>query len=226
MTDPLPTGSLLYATPGVERAPLAAMNKLDPSDAAALTLKAYLEAAVFLVAGSPDTRFQLKRVVIGWPENFQELEYPSASITSPAVQEDAHAFTPTPLEETLDVYGPATVLWKTAEQAIQFQVDFWTTNRLERRGISAQIHELFSPTDTRYGVMLQGPPEYWCLPIRFTLVSHERQDGGDEVQARQRRLRAVVLADVDVVQLRKAVRLEPVFTVDGEPVKLEASAGP
>lgn len=224
-TDPPPVGTPLYATVGVDRMPLAAMNAIDPGDAAANTLKAYLEAAVFCVAGTPETRFRLKRAGIGWPENFEELEHPSASITAPVVVEDPHSLTPTALEETLDRYCPGTVLWKTAEHAISFQVDFWCTDQPEQRAISAALAELFNPTEERAGVFLQGPENYWCLPIRFTLVSRQRQNSDASVQARSRRLTVMVLADVDVVQLRKAARLQPRFWVNGEPAVLE-STGP
>lgn len=225
MADPPPVGTLLYATAGVDRMPLAVMNAIDPGDAAANTLKAYLEAAVFRVAGTPETRFRLKRAGIGWPESFKELEYPTASITAPVVQEDAHSLTPTALEETLDRYCPGTVLWKTAEQAISFQVDFWCTDQVEQRAISAALGELFSPSEGRIGVLLQGPVDYWSLPIRFTLVSRQRQNSDGDVQARNRRLTVMLLADVDVVQLRKGVRFQPRFWVNGEPVVLE-STGP
>lgn len=225
MADPPPTGTLLFATLGVDRTALAAMNALDASDAAALTLAEYLKAAVFRVAGLPEQRFRLKDAIVGWPENFHELEYPTASITAPSVSEEAHSFTPTPLEETLDLYCPGTVLWKTSEEGIRFQVDFWVTDRRERRAISAALGALFAPTEGRYGVMLQGPPEYWSLPIRYTLLSYERLDSSEDVQARQRRLRAEVQADVDVVHLRKAVRFDPRFWVNGEPVPLEPTGG-
>jgi len=206
--------------------PLAQMNRMGPGDAAIETLAAYLKAAVFQVGKGPKQRFRLKRVVSGWPENFKELEYPSASITELAVEEGAHSLTPTALEETLDQYAPGTVLWKTSEQAIRQQLDFWVTNQKERGSIEAALGELFSPTEERFGIVLQGPEEYWCLPIRYTLLSHERLDSGDGVQARQRRLRVMVLADVDVVQLRKAVRLDPRLWVNGEPVPLESTGGP
>lgn len=225
MTPPPPLGTLLDATRGVDRMPLAQMNACDPSDAAARALSAYLEAAVFLIAGTPAQRFRLKQAIIGWPENFTELEYPTATITAPAVREEAHSLTPTPLEETLDVYCPGTVLWKTAEHAIRFQVDFWVTDRVQRRAIAAALGELFNPCEDFCGARLQGPVDYWGLPIRFTLLGHERMDGDADVQARQRRLRAEVEADVDVVQLRKAVRLQPRFLVDGEPVPLEPTGG-
>jgi hypothetical protein len=201
------------------------MNAIDPQDAAAHTLQAYLEAAVFRVAGTPEQRFRLKRVAIGWPENFEGLEYPTCSLTAPVVQEDAHSLTPTALEETLDRYCPGTVLWKTAEQAITFQCDFWCTDQVEQRAISAALGELFNPTEGRAGILLQGPTDYWDLPIRFTQMSRQRQNSSDSVQARSRRLTVMVLADVDVVQLRRGARLQPRFWVNGEPVVLE-SAGP
>lgn len=201
--------------------PLAAMNAIDPSDAAALALQAYLEAAVFCVAGTPDTPFRLERVGIGWPENFEELKYPTCSITAPTTLEDAHHLTPSALEETLDQFCPGTVLWKTAELAINFQVDFWCSDQPTQRAIRAALGALFNPTEERAGIILQGPRTYWDLPIRFTLVSRHRVDSHESTLAKQRRLTVLVMADVDVVHLRKAARLVPRFSLDGEPVVLE-----
>ncbi len=201
--------------------PLAAMNAIDPADAAALALKAYLEAAVFCVPGPPETTFRLERVGIGWPENFEELKYPSCSITSATIQEDAHHLTPSALEETLDQFCPGTVLWKTAELAVNLQVDFWCSDQPTQRAIRAALGALFNPTEGRAGILLQGPREYWDQAIRFSLVSRHRVDSHESAMAKQRRLTVMVLADVDVVHLRKAARLEPRIWLDGEPVVLE-----
>ncbi len=224
MTSTVPkVGTLLQATVGPDRFPLAAVGSLDPVKAAALALKAYLECAVFVV-GDPPTRFKLKAVRPEWPENFQELEYPAAAITEAVVTQDAHNMAPTALEETLDVFGRGTVLWKTAELPIDFQVDFWLTNKPEREAVAAALQELFSPTELRYGIMVQGPREYFDRTVRFTLQDQERVDTSDTVFARERQLRATVHADIDVVQLRRVVPLLPKPSLDGDPIPVVAPA--
>lgn len=209
-------GALLHAEVGVSRWPLAEMAKNDPRNAAAEALKAYLEAAVFCIPGKDPVRFRLTQVRKEWPEDFAELEYPAAGMTTATITEDAHNFVPTLLEETKDRFGRGTVLWKTSEQRIEFQVDFWLTNKPERGAILAALPALFAPSEDRYGIMVQGPASYHDLPIRLTLASHERQDSAETVERRDRPLRVLIVADVDVVQLRRYVLLDPRATLDGE----------
>jgi hypothetical protein len=209
-------GALLYAEPGVSRWPLAEMAERDPRGAAADALAAYLRAAVFCIPGKDPVRFRLNTVSTEWPEDFQELVYPAAGMTTPTIVEDPHSLTPTLLEESKDKHGRGTVLWKTAEQRIEFQVDFWVTNSPERAAIAAALPALFAPSEDRYGIMVQGPASYYDLPIRLTLSSHERQDTAESVERRDRPLRALIVADVDVVQLRRYVALDPRATLDGE----------
>lgn len=218
MTSTVPkVGTLLQAEVGPDRFPLAAVASLDPVKAAALALKAYLECAVFVV-GDPPTRFRLKTVTPEWPENFKELDYPAAAITEAVVTQDAHSMAPTALEETLDVFKRGTVLWKTAELPIDFQVDFWLTNKPEREAVAAALQELFAPTEGRYGIMVQGPHEYFNQTVRFTLQDQQRIDTSDTVFARERELRVTVHADIDVVQLRWVVPLKVRATLDGDPI--------
>lgn len=216
MADP-PIGTLLQARVGPDRFPVAEMARLDPRNAAAEALAAYLRAAVFLVPGSPDQRFRLNQVLTEWPEDFHQLDQPAAAITSAVVTSGAHNLTPSVVEDSFDRHCPGTVLWKLAELQIQFQVDFWTTSKPERSAIAAAIHGLFAPTESRYGILVQGHPDYYGLPVRLTLDAHQRVDDSGTVFSRDRALRATVIGDIDVVQLRSAVELLPKTFVDGEP---------
>lgn len=209
-------GALLHAEIGVTRWPLAEMACKDPRAAAAEALAAYLKAAVFCIPGKDPVRFLLNDVKTEWPEDFGELTYPAAGMTTPTIVEDPHSLTPTLLEESKDKHGRGTVLWKTAEQRIEFQVDFWVSNVPERSAIAAALPALFAPSEDRYGIVVQGPASYYDMPIRLTLSSHERQDTAENVERRDRPIRALIVADVDVVQLRRYVLLEPRATLDGE----------
>lgn len=216
MTQP-PIGTLLQTTTGRERWPLAEMGKQDAEAAAAETLAAYLRCAVFLVPGTPDVRFRLNQVLTEWPEDFSKLDQPAASLTRQVTIYGAHSLTPTALEDTTDCYGAGTVLWKLAELQVDFQLDFWLTNKPERSAILAALPSLFNPTEVRAGVMLQGSPSYYDRSVRCTLKDHQRVDSSNTVFTRDRELRAGVLADIDVVELRRYVRLEPRLFIDGEP---------
>jgi hypothetical protein len=196
------------------RFPSARRNTITARDAAAQALAAYLSRVLFEVAGSPSRTFQLKHVLTEWPESFDKMVYPSAAITSPREPIAPHNFRPTALEETWDVFCPGSVLWKTGELAVEFQVDFWCTTKPEREAVAARLDEVFSPTESRSGVLLQGPDAYWCRSVRCTLIESERIDSSASTLGREREYRAKVLAELDLVQLREAAELQPVIRVE------------
>jgi len=214
-------GTPLQVVEGPDTFPLRALGTLDPRNAMAEVLAAYLRCARFQRGPGPrggaPKPFALKRVEPFWPDPKQEIAYPSASILDPAgVPYEAHALTPTALEETLDVFAPGTVLWKTAEAVAEFQVDYWCNDDPTREAIAARLPSLFSPGESRVGVVLSGDPRYFRRPVRATLTMHQRTDIEQAVFERERRLQTTVRCEIDVVQLRKAVRLQPhMRLVDG-----------
>lgn len=220
-------GSLLQATIGDRRMPLAASRRMPPWYAASAALGAYLERAVWLVTSDvpgQDRPFRLNQSIIGWPNEDKELDQPSVSITVISDERQAHNFTPTMLESTWNQFAPNTVLWKTSEREITLQLDFWLTNVPERLAIESGLDEYFCPTEIRRGIMLEGPAEYWSQPIRYYLQSargSEQTDGSDLVLGRNRMLLARVVAHVDDLQLRGAVTLDPRITlsVDDGPIE-------
>lgn len=213
-----PVGTLLQATIGPDRSALARPTPIEAREAAAQALQAYLLCLVFIVPGMPQVRFRLNDVRQDWPENFHELNFPAAAITVGAVINDPHNLTPSALEETWHRFERDTVLWKTAEEQIDFVVDVWTTNKPERVAVRAGLQDAFNPTEIRAGIMVQGPHEYYERTVRLTLQSLEGVDGSDTVFSRERQLRAVVRADIDVVQLRKAGALAPQPLLNGDPI--------
>lgn len=210
---------------GSGRMPLAAPRLMAPEDAAAITLAAYLEAAVWTIRASDPTktvRFKLNSVLPEWPNEDDEIDYPRGAISVITNERQAHNFVPTCLESTWDQFGEGTVLWKTDERQILFQVDFWVTNRPERQAIAAGLDEYFCPSEGRAGIMLEGPIQYWSQPIRFVLDSAEgtkRLDTGPMVFARDRRLVTRVICNIDDLQLRgaPALDLRVSMAVDGGP---------
>lgn len=209
------TGSLLQATIGPQRMPLAGARRMAPRDAAAEALAVYLERAVWLVPSSvagQDRPFKLNRVLREWPNEDNELDQPSASIVTISDERQAHNLTPTMLESTFGQFAPNTVLWKVAERELVFQIDFWLTNKPERQAIEAGLDEYFCPTEDRRGILLEGPPEYWSQPIRYrldTVRGAERNDDSSLVLGRNRTLLARVVAHIDDLQLRLAAELDP-----------------
>lgn len=205
-------GDPLQAEIGPDRFPLIGTPTVSARDAAANVLRAYLERIVFATAagdGKPSKRWRLNEVRDSWPGPRDKLRYPAASIDDAMVVEEEHSLVPTVIEDSCDCYGAGTVLWKTAELSIEFQVDFWLNTEADRRAVDAGLPRIFSPTEGRSGVMLAGDPDYFDRSVRATLLSRERVNTSDAVYAHERRLRAGIRCDVAVVHLRGATVLQP-----------------
>src|SRR5690606_33385840 len=188
------------------------------------TLALLLERAEFRVAGigAPDTLFQLSKVHREWPGPDVELQYPAASVLeSGPAEADAHNFVPTALEETLGKFdafsgfcdpddpGPHTVLWRESELVLDVVVDFWTDSIADRQAIAAHIHELFSPSEGMYGVLVEGPELHFSRPVRITLLRSSEMDDAGRVVLNERRLHCTFRAETDIVSLRRASLLHP-----------------
>lgn len=180
---------------------------IDSRSAMSEALIAYLKCVEFRRWGdkAEDVVFPLARVYRQWPEPDAQLVYPSASvIDTQATVEEAHNFVPTPLEDTYGVIEPESVLWKTSELTTKFQVDFWCEDDPTREAIAASLPMLFASEESRYGVVVYGPPTYWSRPVRLTLLAMQRMDEAVSVYVRERRLMAQIQAEVDEVHLRRA----------------------
>jgi len=224
----MPVGALLQADVGARRMPLAIPRLMEPRDAAAIALCKYLEAAVWTVRAkdsTKQTKFKLNYCNPEWPNEDDEINYPCAAVTVIAEERDAHNFVPTIIEDSWNKYAANSVLWKTSERDILFQVDFWVTNKPERQAIAAGLDEYFCPTEIRYGAMIEGPSEYWSQPVRFVLDSArgtERLDNSAMVFGRDRRLLARIRASIDDLQLHVAMPLDPriSMSVDDAPPEI------
>lgn len=192
--------------------PLAAITTLDPRQAMAETLACFILQAQFKRDGgnAADTVFRLERVLDEWPGPEVQLVYPCASIIDKGdIPYQAHNFTPTPLEETVELFCPNTVLWKTGEAVAEFQVDFWANDTNTRQAIAARLPGLFNPAENRPGVLLQGSPKYFDRRVRATMLDQKRIDDGDSVYVLERRSRHTIACEIDVVHLRQARPLQP-----------------
>lgn len=197
------------------RQELVELPSLDAVAAAEKTLAAFLLSLRFVVGAGADgvaRPFQLVDVLEEWPDDDKPLDpLPCATITSGSVQDGEAGFTPEILDETAGAFGGTdTVLWKTGELSIRFQVDFWAASRPEREAIAGGIKVAFSPNEIG-GVWVAGVPEYYGRMVRFTILDTKRFDDGESISAHERRLEVHVLADIDEVQLRRAVPLQPKF---------------
>lgn len=218
MSDAPATGSLvdenLY--------PVAGISSQDPRNAAARAIRGFLEFQTFVLAGickAPDVPFKLRRVNIEWPDNHEAVVYPTASIVERPGLFEGHNFSPTPLEDTHNQFGEGTVLWKTAEVVVDFQVDFWTTDNPTREAIAALLPVIFSPFEDQSSIRVYSAPEYFSRPVRLMLKEMQRADNSEDAFSRIKRLSTVVTATIEAVHLRKVATLTPTASFEiGETV--------
>lgn len=197
---------------------VAIPNRLGARDAMAMTLAAYLLRLEFRIAGGDDrdTVFRLRDVFPDWPSPRTDLPYPCASIIDAGdLEHVAHNLTPTPLEETWGEYdhlvAPSqgeglrtTVLVKESGARQEFQVDFWLDKRADRQAVDALLPSAFSPEESRSGVVIRGPSLYYDRDVMFSLLATTYDDSGVSASANERRLRASIIGECDIVSLRNA----------------------
>ncbi len=221
---------------GIQSGVLASTLSLDHRNAASIAIAAYLSKAIFVIAGeapegseelsiAPDKGFQLKNVTHVWPSGKETIKYPSASIIEAAKPKYTEDFVPHALDETWNAFKQDTVLWHIKEASLQFQIDFWANSDPVREAIAAHLEHLFNPEEVRRGVMLEGPKEYFCCPVRVTLEDTMRIDNSESALTNERRLKTLFVADIPVLQLRAATYLDPmVEIVDGDGTSSATSA--
>ena len=210
----------IVSVSGIARS-VAIPNRLGARDAMAMTLAAYLLKLEFRVAGGEDrdTVFRLRDVLPEWPDARRDLPYPCASIIDAADLEHLqHNLTPTILEETWGAYDhlvapsqgagkKTTVLMKESGARQEFQVDFWLDKRADRQAVDALLPSAFSPQESRSGVVIEGPSLYYDRHVRFSLLSTTYDDTGATASVNERRLRAAILGECDIVSLREATEM-------------------
>lgn len=209
------------------------LPSIDARAACALVLAEYLRCLEFMRWGGgqvPETFFRLDAVREEWPEPDVAIAYPSASIldAGQGTVLDGHSFLPTALEDTYEVFGTGTVLWKLHEAAFDFQVDFWTDDAPTREAIAARLPGAFMPGEDGARIVLCGSPLYFDRPVRVALTRYQRMDEAGAVYPRERRLMATMRCEVDVVDLRCVGLVSPTLdvravgesvTVDVEPAE-------
>jgi len=212
MTKPIPKlGEVL--TEVIWKSSDCLPSTLDPRNAAAAAIAAYLMNATFTRSNGDDllhpfTRFQLRAAQREWPTPEQKLDYPCVSIIDFGEGHyDSSNFTPTCIEGSLDKYAPNTLLWKTSELVFDFQIDFWTNDRPTREAIAARLPNLFSPGEN-FGVELACSPEYFSTSVRASLLGSVREDDSGSAYVQERRLRTTVRAEIPALDLRGGSRAD------------------
>ena len=208
MSDSPETGSLvesnLYEVAGI--------SSQDPRNAAARAIRGFLEAQTFVLSGvckAQDVPFKLRRVNIEWPDDRETTEYPSASIVERPGDFQGHNLSPTIIEETYNQFAPDTVLWKTAEVVVDFQVDYWANDNPTREAMAALLPVIFAPFEAQSSIQVYSPPAYFSRPVRLLLKEVQRVDNSEDAFSRIKRLTTVVTATIEAVHLRKVNQVTP-----------------
>jgi hypothetical protein len=191
---------------------VVAISPQDPRNAAARALRAFLENLTFSLSGvgkAADKRFSLKRVTMEWPDSHDEITYPSASIVELPGEYQGHNLSPSPLEDTWNVFERDTVLWKTAELVVDFQVDFWTMDNPTREAIAATLPVVFAPHEGQASIAVYSAPEYFSRPVRLMLTKQERSDDSEMSLTRTKRLKVTIAATIEAVHLRRVAPIQP-----------------
>ena len=210
MTKPT-VGTLL--TPVTWKASRCTPLTIDARQAAAEAVGAYLMGASFVLDNGtdiykPTTEFQLRQVLRQWPEADTKLLYPCASIIDFGENAfQASNLTPVCLEDTWNVFGPNTALFKTSELVGDFQVDFWANDKPTREAIAAALPALFSPGDT-YGAEISCSERYWSSSVRASMLGSVREDDSATAYSREWRLRTTIRVEIPVLDLRTIPRAD------------------
>jgi hypothetical protein len=203
---------------------VAAVSPQDPRNAAARAVRGFLECQTFSVGGydeAPDVSFRLAKVHIEWPDHHKNVTYPIASIVETPGGLAGHNLVPTPLEETVGKFGADTVLWKTSELVVDFQVDFWTNDNPTREAIAALLPVIFSPNEGQSSINVFAAPEYFSRPVRLLLLEQERFDDSEGAFSRIKRLKTTISASIEAVHLRHVTDIAPETSFDiGEGVSV------
>lgn len=193
-------------------------DAVDAEQAIQLAVGEYLRGLEFVQTGRAGTRlvaprrFRFVDVFDEWPEPNRALAYPCAALHSPVATYARHALTATTIDASLGRYDGEgrrrTVLWKLGELTMDLALDVFASTPGDREAVLARLPSAFAPGEDAARVLLRGSPLYWCLPVRARLLEHRRIDEADAIVAHEYRARALVRADVDVVDLRCATLLD------------------
>jgi hypothetical protein len=183
-------------------------------------LRDYISELIFFRAGdigNPPIPFQIpkKNIHIEWPDNVEDLVFPSLAFLPSKGMYDAIGLTSYIEEETRDVFAPGTVLQWQSEYTETFQIEAWASKKAERRALIACLESDLVPTEQMYGVRFTMP-DYYNEQVCFTLMSRTNIDDADSAKNR-RRARLDVEMRYTVVRLVNYSEFQPQTYVELRP---------
>jgi hypothetical protein len=178
---------------------------LDGRAAALASLGSYLLDQVFArpgQAGAPPIFFRIP------PENFSvdrpndnvDLIFPSVVALPGPVENKPRGFQAQPDPNTVDLFGPGTVVYTHGEIEEVITLEVWSSNLAELRSIVARLEQSFFPSTGDRGGFLLLLPDYFGVTARFMFERAEYPDDGAAVRDR-RRAHILVFMSFDVCRL-------------------------
>lgn len=137
-------------------------------------------------AGNPPTPFRLDRTQchIEWPENVDDLHFPSIGVASGESSMDPIGLAPVIDDSSVDVFGVGTALWRLWDYREVLVLEVWASSRAERRALVDGLQQALSPSDNVSNLRLILP-RYYNTRATYTLEGVQR---ADEMAAKNRRL--------------------------------------
>ena len=164
--------------------------------------------------GGPPYEFRvpLENVLEEWPDAEKDLKLPSvAFLAGPGIHEAVSLGPPVACEESVDVYGPGTVLEQTGVYREQLGVEAWTHGKAERRGLIAGLQLAFTSAPGSYAIRMKLPA-YYGQVATFLLDETVYADDPDVVRGRRRASLRVTMTVPEVRLVRYPI-LRPLVEV-------------
>ncbi len=202
---------------------------MDAREHALRRLREYLSLLVFSRTGeSADAspiRFSvpIKSIHTEMPDEPQGMHYPGIGMIGARGAHDAPGLGPlAPFDETLDVYGPGTVLLWLGEYTETIQLEIFASFPAERRALLVGITSALRINQWTYTLHL-SLPSYYDQTASFVLIDSTRIDDPDVIKGRRRALIGVQLT-VPEVLLVNTVTMQPLLQVVVQPSDRELDA--
>lgn len=165
-------------------------------------------------SGGPSKSFRVPKenVLDEWPDEPKDLRLPAIAFTSARGTNQAIALGgPEPIEETMDVYGKGTVLYRLGEYVETLTVEVWGSHKAERRALMAGLEAALRADEDTLSTRL-SLPDYFDRVAEFTQVDSQYVDEPDIVRGRRRGQLFVELR-VPEVRLGTYVKMTPQVVV-------------
>lgn len=149
--------------------------------------------------------FGIERVFFDWPRWEDAIDpMPSLALTLP--EEETYSFQGLGggliLEDTIDQWGPGTVLKKTGTAETTIHAAVWTAHKEERRGLKKMLQDLLltEPHEEMSGRRVVVP-QYFDRVARYELEGIRYDDTPESAQSNEWIMIARISASIDIVQV-------------------------